>query len=101
MAFIEREKAIELIENYGKDAAKDGLKELAVADIKILAEAVKLIPTVDVGVKLGRWEEKPSRLGSNYRLFDCSVCGETFTFKPDYAFCPRCGAVMKGCVDIG
>ena len=102
MAFIEQEKAIELIENYGKDAAKDGLKEIAVTDIKILAEAVKLIPAIDAGVKLGRWEEKPSRLGSNYKLYGCSECGWTYTFKPvNYSYCPRCGAVMKGCVKNG
>lgn len=100
MAFIEQEKAIELIENYGKDAVNDGMKELdPVKDIKILAEAVKLIPTVDVGVRLGHWVEKPSRFGSNYKLYGCSECGWTYTFKPDYSYCPRCGAYMKGCVD--
>lgn len=97
MEFIKREEVVELIENYGSDAAKDGVKEIAVADIKILAEAVKLIPAFTINA--GQWAEKPSRLGSNYKLFDCSVCGFTLTFKPDYAFCPRCGAVMKGCVE--
>lgn len=99
MALIEQEKAIELIESYGKDAVNDGLKELdPVKDIKILADAVKLIPIVDVGVRLGHWVEKPSRFGSNYKLYGCSECGWTFTFRPDYSFCPRCGAYMKGCV---
>lgn len=99
---IEREKVIELIENYGKDAVNDGVTELdPVKDIKILADAVKLIPTVDVGVRLGHWVEKPSRFGSNYKLYGCSVCDWTFTFRPDYSYCPRCGAYMKGCVDNG
>lgn len=102
MDCIDRDKAVELIENFGKDAVNDGLKELdPVKDIKILAEAVKLIPTVDVGVRLGQWVEKPSRLGSNYKLYGCSECGWTFTFRPDYSYCPRCGAYMKGCVDDG
>lgn len=100
MDCIEREKVVELIEKYGRDAVADGLKELdPVKDIKILADAVKLIPTVDVGVRLGKWVEKPSRFGSNYKLYGCSECGWTFTFRPDYSYCPRCGAYMKGCVD--
>lgn len=45
--------------------------------------------------KRGQWVEKPSRLGSNYKLYGCSICGWTFTFKPDYNYCPRCGAYMK------
>lgn len=49
--------------------------------------------------KHGQWEQKPSRLGSNYKMFGCSLCGWTFTFKPDYSFCPRCGAYMKGGVE--
>ncbi len=43
----------------------------------------------------GKWVEKPSRLGSNYKLYGCSVCDWTFTFKPDYNFCPHCGADMR------
>ncbi len=63
---------------------------------------VEIQPTVDaVEVKHGQWVEKPSRFGSNYKLYGCSVCGWTFTFKPDYNFCPRCGAYMKGGADNG
>ena len=100
---IKREKVVELIEKYGSDAVSDGLKELdPVRDIKILAEAVKLIPAVNSDTKkLGQWLEKPSRFGSNYKLFGCSLCGWTYTFKPDYSFCPRCGAYMKGGVENG
>lgn len=99
---IERKKVVELIEKYGKDAVADGLKELdPVNDIKVLVEAVKLIPTVDVGVNPGQWVEEPSRLGSNYKLYGCSECGWTFTFKPDYSFCPRCGAYMKEGAESG
>lgn len=54
---------------------------------------------VVVEVKHGQWVQKPARLGSNYKLYGCSLCGWTFTFKPDYCFCPRCGAYMKGCVE--
>ena len=101
MDCIEREKAVELIKNYGNDAVNDGVTELdPVNDSKVLADAVKLIPAVNGDTKkLGRWLEKPSRLGSSYKLFGCSLCDWIFTFKPDYSFCPRCGAYMKGCVD--
>lgn len=101
--YIERKKVIELINNYGKEAVEDGVKALdPVDDIVILAKSVELIPAVHIGTdKLGQWAEKSSRFGSNYKLFACSVCGWTYTFKPDHSYCPCCGAFMKGGTDNG
>ena len=63
---------------------------------KAIRKRLKELPPVDItGVKRGQWVEKPARLGSNYKLYGCSECGWTFTFKPDYSYCPRCGAYMK------
>ena len=48
MAYIEREKAKELIKNFGKGAIEDGQYALdSVDDIILLASAVDLIPSVD------------------------------------------------------
>lgn len=48
MAYIEREKAKELIKNFGKGAIEDGQYALDSADdIILLASAVDLIPSVD------------------------------------------------------
>ena len=59
---------------------------------KLMVEA----PAADVvEVKHGKWDQKPARFGSNYKLYGCSICGWTFTFKPDYSFYPRCGADMR------
>lgn len=47
--YIDADKAIELIKNYGKGAISDGLTTLdAVDDIVYLAKGVDLIPTADV-----------------------------------------------------
>ena len=49
MAYIEREKAKELIKNFGKGAIEDGMKTLdPVDDIILLSSGVDLIPTADV-----------------------------------------------------
>jgi rubrerythrin len=48
---------------------------------------------------MAEWVEKTARLGSNYKLYGCSECGWTFTFKPDYNYCPRCGSYMKAATD--
>ncbi len=47
--YIEREKARELIKNFGKGVIEDGRKALdPVDDIIVLARGVDLIPTADV-----------------------------------------------------
>lgn len=66
---------------------------------KAIRKRLKELPTIEV--KRGQWEKKPSRLGSSYEMYGCSVCGWTYTFHPDYNYCPRCGAEMKGSADNG
>ena len=47
--YIEREKARELIKNFGKGAIEDGMKTLdPVDDIILLSSGVDLIPAADV-----------------------------------------------------
>ena len=45
--------------------------------------------------KHGQWTERPSRLGDTLTIYSCSVCDRSFTFRPDYDFCPNCGADMR------
>lgn len=66
---------------------------------KAIRKRLKELPTIEV--KRGQWVKKPSRFGSSYEMYGCSLCGWTFTFKPDYSFCPRCGAEMKGSAGNG
>ena len=44
----------------------------------------------------GEWIYMDGDVG--YDVCNCSVCGESVTFYDDerYAFCPNCGAKMKG-----
>lgn len=43
----------------------------------------------------GQWTEKRARLGATLPIYACSVCGRAFTFRPNYDFCPGCGADMR------
>ena len=44
----------------------------------------------------GEWVKKASRLGfESMQIWACSLCGKAFTFRPDYNFCPHCGADMR------
>ena len=60
---------------------------------KAIRKRLKELPTV--GFKHGQWVQKSPRFGSHYELYACSCCGFTYTFKPDYHFCPHCGADMR------
>lgn len=60
---------------------------------KAIRKRLKELPTVSF--EHGQWVNKRSRLGSIYELYACSWCGFTYTFKPDYSFCPHCGADMR------
>ena len=96
--YIEREKARELIKNFGKGAIEDGQTELdPVDDIILLAKGVDLIPTADVvEVRHGEWEEE--RWCDNFQHI-CSLCHKTVRVHPQsvaYKYCPYCGAKMDG-----
>lgn len=106
MAYIEREKARELIINFGKGAIEDGMKTLdPVDDIILLSRGVDLIPTADVvEVRHGYWYI------TEYEFINCSECGHmhyTGMDSTDQAkqnlidgevpnYCPNCGAKMDG-----
>ena len=92
MAYIEREKAKELIKNFGKGAIEDGQYALdSVDDIILLASAVDLIPTADaVEVKHGKWRKRGNEK-------TCSICEFIYYSNNDeWNYCPNCGAKMDG-----
>lgn len=91
-----REEALNAItafvENYACGSDLDGLREA----IEALKEP-----------KQGEWISKPKRVQvdetDEERIFEtilewfCSSCGKSFDFrKPNDAFCPNCGARMRG-----
>lgn len=105
MAYIEREKARELIKNFGKGAIEDGMKTLdPVDDIILLSSGVDLIPTADVAeVRHGKWIMR----GGKFRCSECDGkalmqdVGGTGGFSHEFEqvksdFCPHCGAKMDG-----
>lgn len=105
MPYIEREKARELIINFGKGAIEDGMKTLdPVDDIILLSSGVDLIPTADVAeVRHGKWIMR----GGKFRCSECDGkalmqdVGGTGGFSHEFEqvksdFCPHCGAKMDG-----
>ena len=96
MAYIERDKVVELIKNYGKGAIEDGLRTLdPVDDIVFLAKGVDLIPTADVAeVRHGKWEYIGTDKNGN--VFRCSNCTNRIGLDKQTYYCPNCGAKMDG-----
>ena len=68
MEYIEREKAVEIIKSYGKDAISKGKNTLdPVDDIILLANEVSMIPAADA-------VEAPHKIKTNYdRIRNMSV----------------------------
>lgn len=70
---------------------------------KVVDDIVDVQPTVDP-VKHGHWEEENTRTHS--MQFKCSVCGRIAYYPQNhhstepkrcgYAYCPHCGADMRG-----
>ncbi len=106
MAYIEREKAIEVIKNFAKAAISDGQKALdPVDDIVMLCRAVDMIPAADVEeVKHGEWiyHECVASHEGTISGYSCSVCSaavdedvfDTDEFHKNH--CGYCGAKMGG-----
>lgn len=103
--YIDADKAVELIKNYGKSAISNGHTTLdAVDDIVCLAQAVDYISTADVvEVKRGEWiselVEKEDWKGRKRQYFNpcsCSICHEPSPIHSNYNYCPHCGAKMGG-----
>lgn len=92
--YIDREAAISLIKQYGKDAIDGGRYSLdTVDDLVELANRIEAIPTADVApVVHGRWVPFHSEAAGDIQY--CSACEIGFDAKMDY--CPHCGAKMDG-----
>lgn len=92
MSYIEREVALQIIDNYAKTVTADG---------KVVVNAVRdivgvITPSADV-VEVRHGYNKDFDYPS---LFECSVCGaldgDTYTGEGEYKYCPWCGAKMDG-----
>lgn len=97
---IDREKVIEAVKRYGKEAISAGRKILdPVDDIAAISRMIAAMPAVDaVPVVHGRWIP---RKGKWFVYFQCSVCGEKISYpsadgKALTNYCPNCGAKMDG-----
>lgn len=68
MAYIEREKVIEVIKNFAKGAISDGQKALdPVDDIVLLCQAVDMIPPADIAEeKHAEWISVNKQLPETY-----------------------------------
>ncbi len=95
--YIDRETAISLIKQYGKDAIDGGRYSLGTVDDCIeLANRIKALPAADVApVVHGRWirRERGDEIFANY---ECSICTAYPTGGIRSNYCPNCGAKMDG-----
>lgn len=100
MAYIERETALKIIDNYSKTVNADG---------KVIVEAVRdivdtICPVADVvEVRHGKWIKTYSdnKLDGNYYCSNCKngidiATGEETPIDRELYYCPNCGAKMDG-----
>lgn len=92
---ISREAAIEAITNYAKFLWGNFHEKCNSAG---MIDAIEALPTIDL-VKHGKWVDRRSIVAMN--RYECSVCKrmttvDEFMGKPMYAYCPWCGAELKG-----
>lgn len=89
--YIDADKIKKAIKDYGKGCISDGIKTLDVVDdIVYIAGLVDMVSTADAQeVKHAKWVY-------HYRLkkFVCLECGYEVKHKPDFNYCPACGAKM-------
>lgn len=94
--YIEREKAVELVKNYGKGAISDGLKTLdPVDDIVAIVKDFDLIPAADAApVVHGNWEKFDHTCEVEYVCSKCnfSIVEADPKQKCEFIYCPMCGA---------
>lgn len=93
MAYIEREKVIEIAKDeYYSDFHK------SMADLTSLRELLEDSPTADVvEVRHSYWQCSNVRMSS--RDITCRYCHRTETISngnEDFEYCPHCGAKMDG-----
>ena len=97
MAYIEREKVIEVIKNFAKGAISDGQKALdPVDDIVLLCRAVDMILPADVAeVKHAEWLSNAQT--DEYSCSECDGIAPVDSEKEEFYesnYCPNCGAMM-------
>ncbi len=94
--YIEREKAIELVKNYGKGAISDGMKTLdPVDDIVAIVKGFDLLPAEKVApVMHGKWEKFDRTCEVEYICSNCnfSIIEADPKQKIEFIYCPMCGA---------
>lgn len=93
MAYIEREKVIEIAKDeYYSDFHR------SMADLTSLRELLEDTPTADVvEVRHSYWQCSNVRMSS--RDITCRYCHRTETISngnEDFEYCPHCGAKMDG-----
>lgn len=96
---IDREKVIEAVKRYGKEAISAGRKILdPVDDIVAISRMIAAMPAVDAApVVHGRWK------GANRNMYgaisgQCSICGlfsGLWMRNMPYKYCPYCGAKLE------
>lgn len=96
--YIDADKVVDLIKNYGKDAIEKGKNTLCpVDDIVALVQAVENLPASDLQeVKHGEWieERRVIPLSNTVKTFyRCSACETHWDNKT--RFCHNCGAAME------
>ena len=94
--YIEREKAVELVKNYGIGAISDGIKTLdPVDDIIAIVKGFDLLHTADVvPVVHGKWEKFDHTCEVEYVCSNCnfSIIEADPKQKNEFIYCPMCGS---------
>lgn len=94
--YIECEKAIELVKNYGKGAISDGMKSLdPVDDIIAIVKGFDLLPGANViPVIHGKWEKFDHTCEVEYVCSNCNFSITEADPKQEcgFIYCPMCGA---------
>lgn len=96
--YIEKETALQIIDNYAKAVTEDGLVVVnAIKDIiNIICPTASVKPVI-----LGKWVEQKNvfvpmsrALVAREKALECSCCGAMYTHYTKY--CGDCGAEMSG-----
>ena len=88
MAYVELEKARELLFKFRAECIDSGVKEHTTRGILYSINELSKLPTADVEeVKHGEWQRQ-----KNGFYFVCSACGKAAATKGNY--CHSCGAKM-------
>lgn len=85
------------IQVYNDMTEEYGTKRVTIADAIDEWSDEGCPPFADVpDRKVGKWEWKEDPFGFFDTIPVCSECGHTTKMRETYAYCPNCGARMKG-----